>query len=389
MIGPGVRSRRRSFRDAPRIFTLFALFILFLGAIDGLSEGFQGLGSGLLHRFFDASKNPLVGLLIGMLATTLVQSSSVTSALIVGLVAAPESPLPFASAIPMVMGANVGTTVTNTLAALGHLRDREELRRAFSVATCHDMFNLLVVVILLPVEMLTGALARVSTLVAGLFGGLAGFGFDYDSPLKAIIQIVPTPIEWVAGKITGSDEAAAAILAAASAALLVTALGLLVRTLRNLASGRAEAAVHRVLGRSAVVAMGVGAVATILVQSSSVTTSMLVPLAGAGLLLLDDAFPVTLGANVGTTVTAFLAALAVSGPNAHWGFQLAVVHLLFNLIGIGLIYPVRWIREIPLAAARRLSGVAVRSRAAALGYVLGGFYGVPALLLLIGRALGY
>ena len=142
------------------------------------------------------------------------------------------------------------------------------------------------------------------------------------------------------------------------------------------------------LGRHVLAAMGMGAVVTILVQSSSVTTSMLVPLAGAGLLLLDDAFPVTLGANVGTTVTAFLAALAVSGPNAHWGFQLAVVHLLFNLVGILLIYPVPRIRQIPLAGARRLAQIAVANRTAAVGYVIVVFYGIPALLLVVSRALG-
>ena len=389
MVGSGGAAGGGFVAQAARVFRLLALFVLFLGAIHGLGEGFQGLGAGLLDRFFEASRNPFVGLLIGMLATTLVQSSSVTSSLIVGLVAAPESPLPFESAIPMVMGANVGTTVTNTFAALGHLGNRDELRRAFSVATCHDMFNLLAVVVLLPVELATGALARASGLIADLFGGFAGFGFDYVSPLKTFIQLVPAPIEWAAARITASGQAAAAILVVASAALLVAALGLLVRTLKGLASGRAEASVHRILGRSAVAAMAVGAVATVLVQSSSVTTSMLIPLAGAGLLLLDDAFPVTLGANVGTTVTAFLAALAVSGPNSHWGFQLAVVHLLFNLVGIGFIYPVRRIREIPLAAARRLARLAVRNRAAAVAYVLGVFYGLPALFVVISRSLGF
>lgn len=384
--GPGAGESR--FAQLSRFAGLIFLFVLFLGAIDGLGEGFEGLGSGLLDSFFEASRNPFVGLLIGILATTLVQSSSITSSLIVGLVAAPESPLPFESAIPMVMGANVGTTVTNSIAALGHLRDGRELRRAFEVATCHDMFNLIAVGILLPVEMATGFLARFSGAVSGIFGGMLGTGIDYESPLKGVIQLVPKPIEWFAGVVTTSDQAGAAVLAVLSVVLLVVALGLLVRTLKSISAGRGEAAIHRVLGSHVLAAMGVGAIVTILVQSSSVTTSMLVPLAGAGLLLLDDAFPVTLGANVGTTVTAFLAALAVSGPNAHWGFQLAVVHLLFNLVGILLIYPVPRIRQIPLAAARRIADIAVANRTAAVGYVIVVFYGIPALFLVISRALG-
>ena len=372
-----------------RVLFLAVLFIVFLGAIAGLGDGFQGLGSGLLDRFFEASANPLVGLIMGMLATTLVQSSSITTSLIVALVAAPDSPLPFASAIPMVMGANLGTTVTNSLASLGHLRDRAELGRAFAVATCHDLFNLGAVAILLPIEIATGFLARSAGVVSGWFGGFIGRGVDYESPLKGLIEWVPHVLGGVAAWLTRSETQASAVLAVGSAVVLVLTLGLLVRTLKGLTASGAEDTVGRVLGRSALLAMGVGAFVTILAQSSSITTSMLVPLAGAGLLALDDAFPVTLGANVGTTVTAFLAALAVSGPNAHFGFEIATVHLLFNLIGIGLIYPIRRIREIPLAGARFLARVAVRSRTAALAYVVLVFYGLPALLLLLGRALGY
>lgn len=372
-----------------RLLALAGLFFLFLGGISGLSDGFQGLGSGLLDRFFRASENPFVGLFVGMLATTVVQSSSVTSSLIVALVAAPESPLPFESAIPMVMGANIGTTVTNTLAALGHLRDREPLRRAFEVATCHDLFNLMAVAILLPVEMATGLLARLSTSALDLFGVFSGAGFAYRSPLSSLISLPGDALAGLSRAVAGAGAGSAALLTLLSAALIVVSLGMIVRTMGGLAGAGARESLHRVLGRSAVLTMAVGAAVTMVVQSSSVTTSMLVPLAGAGLLLLDDAFPVTLGANVGTTVTAFLAALAVSGPNAAWGFRIAVVHLLFNLIGIGLVYPWRRVRGMPLAGARRLAEVAVRSRAAAIGYVLALFYGVPALLLVVSRALGF
>jgi sodium-dependent phosphate cotransporter len=125
--------------------------------------------------------------------------------------------------------------------------------------------------------------------------------------------------------------------------------------------------------------MLIGVVVTVMVQSSSITTSLLVPLAGAGLITLRQAFPITIGANIGTTVTAALAALAVTGPNARWGVTIALVHLLFNLSATVLIYPVERIRNIPLTAARRLADVAVRSRKYALLYVVVLFYGLPLL----------
>jgi sodium-dependent phosphate cotransporter len=104
-----------------------------------------------------------------------------------------------------------------------------------------------------------------------------------------------------------------------------------------------------------------------------------VPLAGAGIITLERAFPVTLGANVGTTVTALLAALAVSGPNAHFGVAIALTHFLFNVLGILLVYPIPAIRRLPLGAARTLAGFAVTNKYAALVYVSLLFYGVPAL----------
>jgi sodium-dependent phosphate cotransporter len=146
---------------------------------------------------------------------------------------------------------------------------------------------------------------------------------------------------------------------------------------------RVEVYLSRALGTNAVVSMIVGAVVTALVQSSSITTSLLVPLAGAGLITLRRAFPITLGANVGTTITALLAALAVSGPNAEAGVQIAVIHLLFNLSGILLVYPIERVRRLPLNAARRLAALAVKSRRWAVIYVLALFYVVPALLVLL------
>lgn len=105
-----------------RVVQVLILLFVFLVGIQGLGTGFKIAGHGLLDAIFAAVSNPFVGLVAGILATTLVQSSSVTTAMIVALVAGdPEHGLSVAYAIPMVMGANIGTTVTNTLVALGHI----------------------------------------------------------------------------------------------------------------------------------------------------------------------------------------------------------------------------------------------------------------------------
>lgn len=71
-------------------------------------------------------------------------------------------------AIPIVMGANVGTSVTNTIVSLMQAPDREEFRRAFAAATVHDMFNWLTVIVLLPTEVLTGYLEHTTDALMSL-----------------------------------------------------------------------------------------------------------------------------------------------------------------------------------------------------------------------------
>jgi sodium-dependent phosphate cotransporter len=368
-----------------RAATVLALLFLFLVGVNGLSDGFTSLSSGLLQTFFAATENPFMGLMVGILATTLVQSSSVTTSLIVALVAAPENPLPIANAVPMIMGANIGTTVTNSIVSLAHVRRREEFRRAFSVATCHDFFNFIAVAVLLPLEMATGYLRYTATKLSSMLTGLGGL--EYDSPIKGALKAAVNPLKATIAAVFESPQIEAVVLIAISGGLIFTALMLLVKTMRAAMHSRVESIVSRALDRQALLAMLVGVIVTVMVQSSSITTSLLVPLAGAGLLTLRRAFPITIGANIGTTVTALLAALAATGQNARAGITIALVHLLFNLSGTLMIYPVQRIRNIPLAAAEWLADTAVRSRQWALAYIVILFYGLPAVFAFLNRLL--
>ena len=363
--------------------TLFVLLFVFLMGVQGLGDGFKLLGRDLLDGFFTATENPFISLMVGILATTLVQSSSVTTVMVVGLVAAPENPLPVANAVPMIMGANIGTTVTNTVVSLAHMGRREEFFRAFSVATCHDFFNFMTVAVLLPLEITTGYLHRAAVILASTLGGVSGV--TYENPLKNALKAGLEPLKSLAGTLFEAEQAQGILLVLISALCIFGALLFLVRVMRAATQSSIEVFINRFLGRSALVSILLGAVLTVMVQSSSITTSLLVPLAGAGLLTLEQAFPVTIGANVGTTVTALLATLAVSGANAQAGVEIALVHVLFNLSGIALVYPVPFIRRLPLIAARSLARAAVESRRWALLYVLGLFYGLPAILVVLNK----
>jgi sodium-dependent phosphate cotransporter len=368
-----------------RALVVLALLFVFLVGVNGLGDGFKSLGQDVLDSFFSATENPFIALMVGVLATTLAQSSSVTTSMIVALVAAPENPLPIANAVPMVMGANIGTTVTNTMVSLAHMGRREEFRRAFAVATCHDFFNFLTVAVLLPLELVTGYLQRSATWLASLVMGAGGM--DYESPVKGVLKATVVPIKAAIGAVVESPRIAGILLIIASAGLIFTALFLLVRTMRSAMQTRVEVVLSLVLGRTAILAMLVGLVVTTMVQSSSITTSLLVPLAGAGLLTLEHAFPVTIGANIGTTVTALLASIAVTGVNASAGVTIALVHLLFNLSGTMMVYPIPAVRNIPLSAARKLADIATKSRHWAVVYVLLLFYGLPAAFAALNQIL--
>lgn len=368
-------------RVARVLFLLLLLFVFLLG-VQGLGDGFKLLGRDVVEAFFRATANPFVALIIGILATTLVQSSSVTTSMIVGLVAAPENPLPLANAVPMIMGANIGTTVTNTIVSLAHIGHKQEFRRAFSAATCHDFFNYIAVLLLLPLELFTGLLSRTAAATTGLVVGWQT-GRTYESPFGDLLKAAFKPVKEGAKAIATNPQIQAILLILVSAVFIFVALTLLVKTMRGLLQSRVESGVLGSFGQSAAVTMMIGVVVTIMVQSSSITTSLLIPLAGAGIITLEQAFPITVGANIGTTVTALLASLAVTGENAAAGITIALVHFFFNVIATVIIYPIPAIRALPLKAARWLAAVAVESRIVAIAYVAGLFYILPAIIAVI------
>jgi sodium-dependent phosphate cotransporter len=352
---------------------VFLLYVFLVG-VKGLETGIKELGSGFTDALFEGVSNPVAGLFVGILGTVLVQSSSVSTATIVGLVAA--GTVSVESAVPMIMGANIGTTVTNTLASLGYLRRSNEFRRAFAGATMHDFFNLLSVAVLLPIEVSTRILSRTAIELADVLRENTAVDFTQpDSPIKAAVKAPISLLTDLIEGVTASETALGTILLLSGLALIFVALAYITRNMRVLVLARIERSVNAVLGRGAgIPAMALGLVITVAVQSSSITTSVLVPLIAAGVLTLRNAFPVTLGANIGTTVTALLASLATDG-NA--GLAIALTHTLFNLAGIAIWYPIPALRHLPVRLAERLAVAAEIRKSFVLVYVLGLFVLVP------------
>ncbi len=358
-----------------RAAIVLSMLYTFLVGVSLLETGISGLGAGFQDGLLREVANPISGLFAGILFTVLVQSSSVSTATIVGLVG--SGVLDVSLAVPMIMGANIGTTVTNTLASLGSIRRRDEFRRALTAATMHDFFNLLAVAVLLPVELLTGAFTRSALALTRLIRGSDVDISTGTSPIRRAVKAPVNLLKDALGTVGLAPRLAAVLILILGLTLIFLALVLITRNMRLLVQGTLERAVNHVVGRGGgTVGILIGLLITVAVQSSTITTSILVPLVAAGLLTVRSAYPITLGANVGTTVTALIASLAVTQPA---GLTIALVHTLFNVTALVLVFPIRAIRDIPVRMAEGFAGVAAKHPTLVAGYLLGLFVIIPLL----------
>ena len=365
-----------------RVLAVFAVLYLFLVSIGMIGSAFKGLGSGFAESLFQSQASPFIGLFIGILATGLIQSSSTTTSLVVGMVAAgtfgSDPKLAVAAAVPYIMGANIGTSITNTIVSLGHIVNKEEFKRAFSASVVHDFFNIFAVIVIFPLELAFGVISKFAMLLSTVLLGSGGGTFT--SPIKLIT--IPT-VKWIENLFhQQSIIEPNFLLLVAALAFLFFSLRNLTKLIKSLVMFRLQAFFDTHIFKTTLRAVFFGILITILVQSSSITTSLVIPLAGAGILSLRQIFPYTLGANIGTTVTSLLASM-VSGTIAP--LAVALSHLTFNLLGIGLLYPIKSVREIPIRLAEWFSDLATQNKIYPLLYILIVFFLIPLTLISIVR----
>lgn len=347
---------------------LFTFLYLFLLSVGLLGSSLQLFGEGFAETLLATTSSPIIGLFIGILVTSIVQSSSMTTSLLVGMVGG--GLISVENAIPIVMGANIGTTITNILVSLVHIKRSAEFRRAFAASTVHDIFNLLAVAIFLPLQIYTNFLGRSSSFLSDIFseaGGLKLF-----NPLGAITKPVIAEIILLLDR-------NAIVCSILGVILLFISLNFMVKVLKSMVLSRLTGFFQRFIFKTTFRAFMLGVAITVLVQSSSITTSLVIPLAGSGVLTLIQIFPYTLGANLGTTATAILASLATGNVAA---VTIAFSHMLFNICGIGLFLP---LRKIPLTLAQKLADYSVKSKLVPIAFIGTLFFVLPVVLIYFWR----
>jgi len=372
----GLLNMRRSSSPLNWLLILGLVYLLMV-AVGVLSQGFRAVSGGAdgAEAIFEFATNPLVSVLLGVLATALVQSSSAVTSVIVGLVG---GGLPIAIAIPMIMGSNMGTTITNTLAALGNVREDEAFNRSFAAATVHDFFNLFTILIFLPLELLLHPLENLSRWMASWFYGSSDVSvgkYDFIRWLsRPAINGISDGIRRLPTGIAGG------VMIMLGITMVLLAVYLLNQVLHSVMTGRAEKIFRAAIGKNSALALLSGLVVTLIVQSSTLTTVLIVPLAGAGIMTLAQVYPFTLGANIGTPITALMSATAIAGEYQAVALQIAFVHLLYNGLAVVLFALIPPLWRLPLQAAQALANGATRSRLVVPAYILGVFFVVPGIV---------
>jgi solute carrier family 34 (sodium-dependent phosphate cotransporter) len=359
-----LKLKSKNFAKTSLFIGLLYLFIL---SIQLMGASFKLLGEGFAESLITTTSNPFFGLIIGILTTSLLQSSSTTTSIAVGCVAG--GILTLRGAIPIIMGANIGTTITSAIVSIGHVSRKQEFQRAFAAATLHEFFNILAVISLFTLEQFTHILETSAQSLSGAFVNMGGIRFL--SPLKAITKPVidilvsllkhPIPISIL------------------SLTALFFSLFFMVKIMRSLLLGKIEVLLDRFLFRNSFTAFVFAVFTTAVIQSSSITVSLIVPLAGAGLLGIKKIFPYVAGANIGTTITALLAACATLNPVA---ITVALSHFLFNVFGVVLIYP---LKAIPIRMAEFFAEVTSRSKKHMTFFLIGYFalHFLPILFIIL------
>ncbi|MEO0395493.1 MAG: Na/Pi symporter [Cyanobacteria bacterium P01_A01_bin.137] len=354
---------------------VFLVYLLIV-AVGMIGAGFKSATGDRAEELFAFATNPFLGLIVGTVATALIQSSSTVTSIIVGLVA---GGLPVATAIPMVMGANIGTTITNTLVSLGHVGDKNEFKKAFAAATVHDFFNLLSVIIFLPLEILFHPLERMGLFIANAMAGGGSMSIKDLNIVKAVTKPLVTVFKNITHVLPAPFDGI--LLIFLGIGLIFLTIAFVGKLLKSLMVGKAKDILHVAIGRGPIAGIVAGTLITILVQSSSTTTSLMIPLAGAGVFGLTQIYPFTLGANIGTCITALLAATAVSGAEAVPALEIAMVHMLYNFLGVVIIYGIPFLCKLPILGAQALANVASERKYLAFAYIISVFFVIPGLLL--------
>ena len=379
-----------------------------------IGVGFKLLEGKYSTNMFDEVGNPFSAMMVGIIGTTLLQSSSASTSIIITLAGA--GMLSVDSAVMMIMGANVASTAIKTLLSLDYFRDRNKYAKGFASATINDILNFLTILILLPIQWSTKFLSAMTFEMAKHRTAPHSDEYTWGEPIKKLIypatdliakydhqiaydiskgicspngDIKPCPRPLLKGgklfEAGLSDNTAGAICISLATPLACLSLFLLVKTLRKLFRKNAKNLLKDSANKGPNISMLSSCAMTMLMQSSSTSTSVIAPLCATDQINLKQTLPLILGANIGTTVTGLLAA-SVASSNPTEALQLALAHIFYNVLQALIWHPNERISNIPVNLSEKLGEIAGNHKTMPFLYTAGAFVGLPAACYGISQA---
>ena len=351
-----------------KLLLIILILATFLVAIDLMVVSLSYLGTGIVQDMIAAAEAPFIALFIGLLATAIIQSSSTITSIAVAMVASQS--LSLSSGIYLVMGANIGTTITSDIVSLGFITKRSAFRRAISAATIHDFFNFFTTLIIFPLEYNYRFLSKAAVTISSTIHSPAE-EISPDQPISG--NLIIRPITQLINQLGLSNW----LLLIVSVILIFLSIKMFAGFSLKLFIGDSKDKLQKYIFDKAGKSFTWGMLFTGTIQSSSISSSLVVPLVALRKVSLESVFPFLLGANVGTTITALIAALFKS----ETALSLALAHLIFNAVGVLIVLPFPKVRRLFVIAASEFGKRAGEKRLIGFFYIIFAFFLIPFLLI--------
>ncbi|MBC8110688.1 MAG: hypothetical protein H7Y04_06470, partial [Verrucomicrobia bacterium] len=311
---------------------------------------------------------PFVALFVGLLLTVMLQSTSLASVML--LIFSTTGIIDVHEATFTIVGINIGITLSQTIVATGRTHKRREFRRVISLATIYSFFAICVGLVVLPLEYFFHTFSSLVTFTVSFLG----FATQDTNALKNIfssfylnqlIDVYPV-VGFVAGSL-----------------VMVVSFRFFTQQTRNLieknATYYADAAFF---DNNPFKLLWKGFLPALAIQSGVAATSLIIPAVLSRKTTLRRAYPFIIGAYLGASVMGLWVALLLGNAFA---LQIALVHLLFRMVGVLLLFPIPQLRYLPVQLSRHLATLTIRNRTMSFVYILLLFFLIPFLLIFFTR----
>lgn len=376
------------------LFTIVISIYMFIASLEGVKSGFQLIfaewQSTILGMIISDSA-PITGLAVGMLATALVQSSSaVVATTMVSMAGMVASGLSLEAAIqfgvPMILGANIGTTVTNTIVAFGLRRGltNKEFNETIPIVIVDDVYEALTITIFFIGELTTKFISRSVLALSSFYIDALNLERYFSAFEASIVDIIVkdplvSPIRNLLVSLLGQRTGGVVIFVAWFLVILYS-MGMITNGLEKLIESGWDDKVQAAFD-SPSKGFLTGFSITFLVGSSSVGTSLVIPFAATKIVDLKKAYPYLIGCNLATTmdpsqIYAYLAGGIV-------GVTLGSAHILLNVMAVFLWF-ISPLRFVPVVVSEWLGDKIAHNQHSAfalLAWVIGVFFVVPVIII--------